>query len=99
MYWNLVNDDEFRPVKLLKLIYRKGDQIIQTFCKIDPPPEIRSPLFYLYKFQDSEKKYFWIMQNALKSHDKPWIWVYKTFKIQLQKGGPNNWDFLALLRN
>ena len=34
------------------------------------------------------------MQNALKSNEWRWIWVYKTFKIQIQKGGPNNSDFL-----
>ena len=40
------------------------------------------------------EKYSWIMQNALKSNEWRWIWVYKTFKIQIQKGGPNNSDFL-----
>ena len=34
------------------------------------------------------------MQNALKSNEWRWIWVYKTFKTEIQKGGPNNSDFL-----
>ena len=34
------------------------------------------------------------MQNALKSNEWRWIWVYKTFKIEIQKGGPNNSDIL-----
>ena len=34
MHWNVINDDEFGSIKLLKLKYRRGDQIIQTFCKI-----------------------------------------------------------------
>ena len=34
------------------------------------------------------------MQNALKSNEWRWIWVHKTFKIEIQKGGPNNSDFL-----
>ena len=34
------------------------------------------------------------MKNALKSNEWAWIWFYKTFKIQIQKGGPNNSDFL-----
>ena len=49
MYWNLMNDEEIRHLKLLKLKYRWGDQIIQTFCKIG------SPLFNLWKFEDSDK--------------------------------------------
>ena len=34
MHWNLMNDEEILYLKLLKLKYRSGDQIIQTFCKI-----------------------------------------------------------------
>ena len=34
------------------------------------------------------------MQNALKSSEWRRIWPYKTFKIQIQKEGPNNSDFL-----
>ena len=34
------------------------------------------------------------MQNPLKSNEWRRIWVYKTFKIEIQKGGPNNSDFL-----
>ena len=43
MHWDLMNDDEFGSIKLLKLKYTSGDEIIQTFCKIDFLPEIRSP--------------------------------------------------------
>ena len=34
------------------------------------------------------------MQNALKSNEQQSIWVHKTFKIEIQKGGPNNSDIL-----
>ena len=34
------------------------------------------------------------MQNALKSNEWQKIWDPKTFKIEIQKGGPNNSDFL-----
>ena len=34
MHWNLINDAEFVSKKLLKLKYRKENQIIQTLCKI-----------------------------------------------------------------
>ena len=30
-----MDDDEFGSIELLKLKYRRGDQIIQTFCKIE----------------------------------------------------------------
>ena len=49
------NDKKFGSIKLLKFKYRRGDQIIQIFCKIWFPPEIRSPLFNLRKFQDCEE--------------------------------------------
>ena len=34
MHWNLMNDEKFGCIKLLKLKYRMGEQIIQTFCRI-----------------------------------------------------------------
>ena len=57
MHWNLMSDEEFEPVKLLKLKCRRVDQIIQTFCKIGSPLKLGppTPLFNLYRFQDSEK--------------------------------------------
>ena len=55
MHWNLMNDKKFGSIKLLKLKYRRGDQIIQTFCKIGPSPQIWSHLVNLWKFQNSEK--------------------------------------------
>ena len=57
MHWNLNNDEEFRSLKFLKLKYRRGDQIIQTFSRIDSPKEIRSPLFNLEKFKKSDKSF------------------------------------------
>ena len=34
------------------------------------------------------------MQNVLKSNEWLWIVVHETFKIEIQKGGPKNLDFL-----
>ena len=45
-----MNDDEFAPTKFLKLKYRKGDQIIQPFCRIGLPQDVRSPFFNFGKF-------------------------------------------------
>ena len=55
MHWNLPDHEEFGSLKLLKLKYRTGDQIIQPFCRIRSPQEIRSPLFNLRKFEKYEK--------------------------------------------
>ena len=55
MYWNLPNHEEFGSIKFLKLKYRRGDQIIQPFCRIGSPQEIMSPLFNLRKFEKNEK--------------------------------------------
>ena len=49
-----MNVDDFAPRKLLLLKYNRDDQIIQNFYKIGPPRN-SSSLFYLQKFQDSEK--------------------------------------------
>ena len=50
-----MNDKEFGSFKLLKLKHRRGDQIIQPFCRIGSLQEIRSPLFNLISFQKAEK--------------------------------------------
>ena len=34
------------------------------------------------------------MQNAFKSTEWKLTWLHQTFKIEIQKGGPNNSDFL-----
>ena len=38
-----MKDEEFESVKLLKLKYRRGDQIIQTLCKIGFPKKLGRP--------------------------------------------------------
>ena len=38
-----MNDDEFGSIKLLKLKYRRGDEITQTFCKIGSPEKLGPP--------------------------------------------------------
>ena len=54
-HWNLMNDEEFGCFKFLELKYRRGDQIIQPFCRIGSHQQIRSPLFNLKKFQKIDK--------------------------------------------
>ena len=50
-----MNDEEFGSGKLLKVKYRRGgpnnSDILQNWC----PPEIKSPLYNLYKFGNPEK--------------------------------------------
>ena len=55
MNWNLMNDKEFGCFKLLKLKYRRGNQIIHPFCRIGSPQENRPHLFNLMSFQKGEK--------------------------------------------
>ena len=43
MHWNLMNDEVFGSLKLLKLKYRRGDQLIQLFWKIGSPPKKLGP--------------------------------------------------------
>ena len=50
-----MNDNEFGFFKLLKLKYRRGDEITELFCRIGSPEEVRSLLFDLKKFRKAEK--------------------------------------------
>ena len=44
IHWNVMNDDEIGSKKLSKFKYRRGDQKIQTFCKIGSPQKLVPPL-------------------------------------------------------
>ena len=57
-----MNDEEFGSKKLLKLKYRRGDQIIQTFCKIGFPQKLGRPSLISRKSSS-------FMQNELKSNE------------------------------
>ena len=37
IHWNDMNNEEFGSIELLRSIYRRGEQVIQTFCKIGYP--------------------------------------------------------------
>ena len=78
-HWNLANDYEFWCKKLLKLKYRRGDEIIQTFCKSGLPQKLGPPSL--------------ICRNVI-THRKVPLNHAETFEIQIQNGGPNNSDFL-----
>ena len=41
-----MNDEKILSIKLLKLKYRRADQIIQTFCKIGSPKKLGNPSFF-----------------------------------------------------
>ena len=41
MHWNLMNEKEIGSSKLLKLKYRGGYEIIETFCRIGSPQKLR----------------------------------------------------------
>ena len=84
IHWNLMNGKEFRSFKLLKLKHRRGDQIIQTICRIGSPQK-KVPLWFA-EISEIWQKVLWIIQNALKSNEWQRIWVLKSFKIGIQKG-------------
>ena len=60
MHWNLMNDCEFLAIKILKYIFRRGDQTIQTFCKICSPQKLGSPALICKNNN--------ILQNVLLNH-------------------------------
>ena len=55
MHWNLMNDKEFGSIKLSKLKYRRGHQIIQTFCKIGSPKKLGLPSLICRNFRTLRK--------------------------------------------
>ena len=46
-----MNDEEFGSIELLKLKYRRWDQIIQTFCKIGSPQNLGVPFLISRNFK------------------------------------------------
>ena len=50
-----MNDEEIGSTKLLKLKYRRGDQIIQTFCKIGSPQKLGPPSLICTNFMSFQK--------------------------------------------
>ena len=90
MHWNLMNDKEFGSRKVLKLKYRKGDQIVQTFCKIGSSEKLGPPSLIWRNFNTLTKKIVQIIQSTWKSNEWRRIWLFGSFKIEIQKRGPNN---------
>ena len=93
MYWNLMNDEEIGFIKLLKLKYGTRDQITQTSCKIGSPQKLGPPSLIWRNF-NAITKVLLNHENELKSNEWRRIWVLKTLEIEIQKGLPNNSDYL-----
>ena len=55
MHWNLIIDKKFCPKNLLKLKYRRGDEIIQTFCKIGCQQKLGLPSLICRNFMSLRK--------------------------------------------
>ena len=51
MHRNLLDDKEFGSLKFSKFKYKRGDQIIQPFCRIGSHQEISYRIFNLRKFE------------------------------------------------
>ena len=50
-----MNDEEFGSGKLLKLKYRREDQIIQTFCENGSPEKVGPPFLICRNFRTLRK--------------------------------------------
>ena len=74
MHGNLINDEEFESKGLLKLKYRRVDQIIQTFCKIDSPQKLGPPSL-IYRNMKTLRQVLLNHTNALKADKLLRIWV------------------------
>ena len=85
-----MNDQKFGYRKLLKLKYRTGDRIIQTFCKIGSFQKLGPSSLICRNFRSLTKKALQMIQNTWKSNEWRKNWVLESFKIEIQKGGPNN---------
>ena len=55
MHWSLMNDEEFGSRKLLMLKYKRGHQIIQTFCKIGSAQNLGHPSLISRNFKTLQK--------------------------------------------
>ena len=69
MHWKLMNDCEFVSIKLLKLKYRRGDQIIQTFCIIGSPQKLGPPSLICINFNTLRK----VLLNHAESIEIKWM--------------------------
>ena len=94
---NALKSNEWRRIWVLKTFkfeIQKGGPNNSDFLQNWFPPEIRSPPLEFVEISRLWERYSWIIQNGLKSNEWQRIWVHKTFKIEIKKGGPNNSDFL-----
>ena len=53
-----MSEEEFGSFEFLKFKYRRENKIIQSFCRLGSPQEIRFPLFSFKKFRRTEKSTF-----------------------------------------
>ena len=72
MHWNLMNYEELRTVKLLKLKYRKEDETIQTFYKIDSPQKLGQPSLICTNLETLKK----VLQNNEECIEIYWVTIY-----------------------
>ena len=69
-----MNGKEFGSIELLRLKYRKGDQIIQTFCKIGSPQKLGPPSLISRNFKTLRK----VLLNH--EEDIEMEWMTKNFR-------------------
>ena len=50
-----MDDEEFGSIELLRLKYKRGDETIQTFCKIGSPQKLGPPSLICTIFRTLQK--------------------------------------------
>ena len=88
-----MNDKEFGSLNLLKLKYRRGEQIIQTFCKSGSNQKLRPRSLFCRNSKALRK----VLLNRVER-----IEIYRmmkkfgssNFKIEIKKRRPNNLELM-----
>ena len=91
MHWNLMNDKKFGSIKLLKLKYRSGDQIIQTFCKIFSHQKLGRPSLICRYFKKSTPESCRMHWNLMNDEENEYL---ELLKLKYRRWEPNNSEFL-----
>ena len=89
-----MKDKEFGLIELLRLKYRREDQIILTFCKFGFTQKLDPTSFNLPKFQDSNKSTPDSCRNDWNQMNDENLGPYNVYDWNTEIGGQNNSDIL-----
>ena len=90
---NALKSNEWRRnwvLKTFKIEIQKVGPNNSDFLQNLFSQKLGAPSLISRNFKSVTKKILWIIQNTWKSNEWPRIWVLESFKIEIQKRGPNN---------